>query len=281
MRFHLKIICKVIVLILFFLYTPFFDGLRELIKNSHFLDLLVVKQATTTEEFSLKKQLNVFSIPSQATDDKVIEETISTANTPISVPQIDSQTNKKKIYIYDTHQSEEYMDGKTVLDGAKLLGELLKEHGYEVIVETNSFSDYMKDHGLDYNDSYLVSSNFLNDILVNYGPFDLIIDFHRDAVPRESSYVNLNGTNYARMMFVVGNLSGRSDETQALAKSLYDNIEQIQPGIMKKTMIREAYYNQEMSDNMILIEVGSDHNTFEEVESSVEVLASGINQYLS
>ena len=32
---------------------------------------------------------------------------------------------------------------------------------------------------------------------------------------------------------------------------------------------------------MILIEVGSDHNTFEEVESSVEVLASGINQYLS
>ena len=101
MRFHLKIICKVIVLILFFLYTPFFDGLRELIKNSHFLDLLVVKQATTTEEFSLKKQLNVFSIPSQATDDKVIEETISTANTPISNTRssVHRQTRKKYTFM--------------------------------------------------------------------------------------------------------------------------------------------------------------------------------------
>ena len=51
-------------------------------------------------------------------------------------------------------------------------------------METNSFSDYMKANGLNYNDSYLVSSNFLSDVLVDYGPFDLIIDFHRDAVPQ-------------------------------------------------------------------------------------------------
>ena len=60
-------------------------------------------------------------------------------------------------------------------------------------METNSFADYMKANGLNYNDSYLVSANFLSDVLVNYGPFDLIIDFHRDAVPRESSYVTIDG----------------------------------------------------------------------------------------
>ena len=83
------------------------------------------------------------------------------------------------------------------------------------------------------------------------------------------------------MMFVIGGLSGRSDETQALAQTLYDKIEQIQPGIMKQTMTREAYYNQQMSENMILIEVGTNNNTFEEVENSVGVLAEGIDAYLN
>lgn len=118
-------------------------------------------------------------------------------------------------------------------------------------------------------------------MLVNYGPFDLIIDFHRDAVPRESSYVTIDGKDYARMMFVVGGLSANSEQTKQISQTLYDNIEQIQPGIMKKTMVREAYYNQEMSEHMILVEVGSDNNTFSEVRNSVEVLAEGITVYLS
>lgn len=281
MRIRIKIVFKFILLIIFLFYTPFFEGMRQLIDQSHFLNMLVVKQETKTESFSLKTQLNVLSLPRQEDRDIVVEQTISTADSPASIPQIeDEDETVKKIYIYDTHQSEEYLEGKTVLDGAMKLGTLLKEKGYDVVVETNSFSDYMKKNGLNYNDSYQVSANFLNDMLVNEGPFDLIIDFHRDAVPRENSFVTIDGKNYARMMFVIGGLSGRSDETQALAQTLYDKIEQIQPGIMKQTMTREAYYNQQMSEHMILIEVGTNNNTFEEVENSVHVLADGIDAYL-
>ena len=35
----------------------------------------------------------------------------------------------------------------------------VEKAGIDVIVETNSFSDYMKANGLNYNDSYLVSAN--------------------------------------------------------------------------------------------------------------------------
>ena len=45
-------------------------------------------------------------------------------------------------------------------------------------------------------------------------------------------------------------------------------------------MTREAYYNQDMSDKMLLIEVGSDNNTFDEVKNSVDILALGIAQIL-
>ncbi len=282
MRNSLKIVLKLAVLILFLWCTPFLDGMRQLIEDSHFLNLFVVRQESNTQSFSLKSQLNVLSLPKQeGHDDSALQQTISTFDEPISVPQIeDKTTDKKRIYIYDTHQSEEYLDDKTVLDGAKLLGSLLEEKGYEVVVETNSFASYMKDNGLNYNDSYQVSANFLNDVLVNYGPFDLIIDFHRDAVPRESSYVTINGKSYARMMFVVGGLSQHSAQSKEISETLYDNIEQLQPGIMKTTMVREAYYNQDMSEHMILVEVGSNNNTFEEVENSIALLASGIDVYL-
>ena len=45
-------------------------------------------------------------------------------------------------------------------------------------------------------------------------------------------------------------------------------------------MVREAYFNHDVSTNMVLIEVGSDHTTFEEVENSTELLAKAIVQYL-
>ena len=256
--------------------------MRQLIEESSFLNLLVVRQEVSVDDFSLKNQLNVMSVPQEEEEEgNVSESTIFTSKQP-STPAVKERVpGQKRVYIYDTHQSEEYLGGKTVLDGAKLLGEQLQEAGVEVFVETNSFSDYMKQNGLDYNDSYLVSYNFLNDVLADYGPFDLIIDFHRDAVPRESSFVTLEGKDYAKMMFVIGGLNGHAEHSEQLCQTLYDKIEQVQPGIMKKTMVREAYYNQQVNENMVLIEVGSNNSTFEEVSNSVDVLAQGLIAYLS
>lgn len=282
MRAGFKIVMKLGVIGGFLFCTPFFDGMRQLIEESSFLNLLVVRQEVSVDDFSLKNQLNVMSVPQEEEEEgNVSESTIFTSKQP-SAPAVKERVpGQKRVYIYDTHQSEEYLGGKTVLDGAKLLGEQLQEAGVEVFVETNSFSDYMKQNGLNYNDSYLVSYNFLNDVLADYGPFDLIIDFHRDAVPRESSFVTLEGKDYAKMMFVIGGLNGHVEHSEQLCQTLYDKIEQVQPGIMKKTMVREAYYNQQVNENMVLIEVGSNNSTFEEVRNSVDVLAQGLIAYLS
>lgn len=282
MRAGFKITMKLGMIGAFLFCTPFFDGMRQLIEESSFLNLLVVRQEVSVSDFSLKHQLNVMSVPQEEGDtENVQESTIFTSEKP-SAPAVNERTaGQKRVYIYDTHQSEEYLGGKTVLDGAKLLGEQLKEAGVEVFVETHSFADYMKKNGLNYNDSYLVSYNFLNDVLADYGPFDLIIDFHRDAVPRESSYVTLDGKDYARMMFVIGGLNGHLEQSEQLCQTIYDKIEQIRPGIMKTTMVREAYYNQEVNENMVLIEVGSNNSTFEEVSNSISVLAQGLISYLS
>ena len=166
MRAGFKITMKLGMIGAFLFCTPFFDGMRQLIEESSFLNLLVVRQEVSVSDFSLKHQLNVMSVPQEEGDtENVQESTIFTSEKP-SAPAVNERTaGEKRVYIYDTHQSEEYLGGKTVLDGAKLLGEQLKEAGVEVFVETHSFADYMKENGLNYNDSYLVSYNFLNDCM--------------------------------------------------------------------------------------------------------------------
>lgn len=120
----------------------------------------------------------------------------------------------------------------------------------------------------------------MNDALVNYGGFDLIIDLHRDAIPREVSYLKSNGKTYAKMMPVIGGLSKNADVIKKNSSTLSDIIDSKVHGIMRSTMVREAYYNQSVSDRMMLIECGGDVNPFDEVKNSMEVLADGIYDYL-
>ena len=192
-----------------------------------------------------------------------------------------TKKNGKKIYIYNTHQSEEYQGDKTVMDAATVLAEQLISYGYEVIVETNDFTKYCNEQGLTYNDLYMVSNKFLNDALVKYGGFDLIIDLHRDSVPREYTYVTIDGVSYAKTMMVIGGAAKYAQSSTQISKTITDNVNQIKNGIMKSVFTREgAYYNQYVCEGIVLMECGSENNTFEEVTNSIQVVAKGIHKMM-
>jgi len=186
----------------------------------------------------------------------------------------------KKIYIYNTHQTEKYQTN-TVMDGARYLKELLEDKGYNVVFEETSFDQYKKDNQMDLTETYPTSRVFLNTNSNQYGPFDLIIDFHRDALSRENSYVVIDGVSYAKMMLVIGGSSGKVESVSYNSRMLREAVTKIKEGIMRSDFFRnEAIYNQDYSDNMLLIEVGGNTNTFEEVKHSLEVLAQAIDNCL-
>lgn len=191
-----------------------------------------------------------------------------------------NNANNKSIYIYSTHQKEKYLDGKTVVDGSHYLAELLREKGYEVVVEDRNLSKELSDRKLSYDQSYLISRGAINDALIEHQGFDLMIDFHRDSIPRNTSYIKDSEKNYAKLMIVLGSLSSHFNKIHSNAKTLYDKTNQIQNGIMKNILVREAYYNQDVSENMLLIEVGSDNNYYQEVKNSIEILAKAIDEMM-
>lgn len=186
----------------------------------------------------------------------------------------------KSIYLYSTHQKENYKDKNTVMEASHLLAEFLRQKGFEVVVEERDFTSELNALNLNYNQSYRISRNAINDAMVKHGGFDLLIDFHRDSIPRNSAFIEANGKSYAKMMIVLGGLSDHFLEIQKKAVTLLDKTNAQVHGIMKNILVREAYYNQDIHENMLLIEVGGDESMYEEVTNSVEILANAIDEMM-
>lgn len=217
------------------------------------------------------------SSPSKA---QVINAIDNSNQVTASYQNMESKVVKdKKIHIYNTHQGEEY-DGYNVVLGANYLKDCLSSQGYQCDVESNDFEGYKAVYNIAYNKSYSVSKMYLEQSIQSNGGYDLIIDFHRDSISKELSTINHNGKSYAKIMFVVGKSSGKFDAVNQLSQQLSDIANTIVPKISRGVYVKQSHYNQGTSDNMVLIEVGAQSNTKEEIQATVEVIASAIGKYL-
>lgn len=217
------------------------------------------------------------SSPSKA---QVINAIDNSNQVTASYQNMESKVVKdKKIHIYNTHQGEEY-NGYNVVLGANYLKDCLSSQGYQCDVESNDFEGYKAVHNIAYNKSYSVSKMYLEQSIQSNGGYDLIIDFHRDSISKELSTINHNGKSYAKIMFVVGKSSGKFDAVNQLSQQLSDIANSIVPKISRGVYVKQSHYNQGTSDNMVLIEVGAQSNTKEEIQATVEVIASAIGKYL-
>ena len=188
------------------------------------------------------------------------------------------------VYIYNTHQSEAYSDGKTVLDSSKYFKEELKKYKVETVVEESNIPEFMRVNNLNYNRSYYASSFFIKDALSKY-TFSLIIDLHRDAIKYDASTTSINGKKYARVLFVIGGKNKNyklnysvADKINKKIKSKYSKLSR---GIVVKNSVgNNNIYNQDLNRDMILIEIGSNENSYNEIKNTIDLLAPIIGEYL-
>lgn len=281
MKTNFKIFFKCIGIIFFLSITPFFHGMIQTfqLKNINFFHYNIHHNSNELVQ-SVKKNLNVLTYNSNVNInyEKINFETTTDINEvkePMVLPKRD-----KRVYIYSTHQKENYLDGETVMDAAVELGKTLETYGIEVVLETNDFTQYAKSNNISYDKFYNISNKFIADAFATYGHFDSIIDLHRDSIPRNSTFITNAGIDYAKMMFVVGGLSKNVNAVTANSTTLTDIINKKVYGIMRTVMTKQSYYNQFMNEKMVLIELGSNNNTFKEVKNSIDYLAKGISEMI-
>ena len=197
-----------------------------------------------------------------------------------SLTSTKSSGNGKSIYIYNTHQKEEYQS-QSVKEGSKYLMNLLDNRGYDVTYETNDFEVYRVKNNMKYNQAYAVSQKYILKELSNNNTYDLIIDFHRDSISRNLAVLNYDGKSYAKVMFVVGKGSENYENVKKESKILSDMINDKIPKLSRGIYVKTNHYNQGLADNMILLEVGSSTNTYEEVTNTLNILSLVIDEYLN
>lgn len=201
--------------------------------------------------------------------------------------------NDPIIYIYNTHQKEKYhsnyMNGYNisvgVFEASKMLKEYLKKYGIEAIVEEDDVESKLHSLNWKYGYSYRVSRMFLEDTYKEYPSLKYFIDIHRDSSKYEKTTTEINGEKYARLLFVIGLDNKDYELNMKMANKLRQLIEDYNKdlfrGIMKKSGKGvNGIYNQDFNPNTILIEVGGQYNSIEEVNNTLKVLAKILSEYI-
>lgn len=197
---------------------------------------------------------------------------------------------KPLIYIFSTHPTETFKNDNSIVNNVEpniksvsfVLKEKLENEGIDVIVEEASIPAFLEEHNYDYNQSYTASRYYLEKAYQEHPNISLIIDLHRDGVDYQYSVTTIDNKKYARIMFVVGlnrnNYQKSLDISNKMISYLNENFHGISRGLFTN---KNASFNQDFNDNMILIELGGNNNQLSEVLNSVDVLAQTIKGYIN
>lgn len=213
----------------------------------------------------------------------------------IKNPVTEKNTEKTpRVYIYNSHQGENYsmktLEPYNITPSVMMASYLLREHlnkaGIPTIVEETNINEYMKTKGWNHARSYDASREFVANTLKKYPDLELIIDLHRDALPHDTSTITIGEKNYAKVLFIIGLNNKAYESNLSLATTISDKINgkfpKLSRGIMKKQGATvNGRYNQDLNPNMILMEVGANENTIDEVQNTIEAIANIITEKLN
>ena len=249
-------------------------------------DTLKKHQNIIDIDFLLKYALNI-----DFKDKK--EEIVNSKDDIDKEKNIIKEDNKPIVYIYNTHQDEKYlsnyMNGYNistgVLQASKILKEYLREYNIESIVEEDSVTEKLHSLNWKYGYSYKVSRMFLESAFNDNPSLNYFIDLHRDSSKYEATTTEINGEKYARILFVIGLDNQNYEPNLEMANKLKERIvlynEGLFRGIMKKSGKGvNGIYNQDFNPNCILIEVGGQYNSIEEVDNTLKMLAKILKEYI-
>lgn len=197
------------------------------------------------------------------------------------------------VYIYNTHQSEKYTLNNsepyniipTVMTTSYMLKEKLSEYNIESIVEESRVNEVLKKNNWKYASSYKVTRTFLEKAKKEYPSLKFYIDVHRDSVKRSITTKEINNVSYARVMFILGLENENYEKNSKVIEYLNNEIEKKYPGLSrgiykKKGPGVNGVYNQDFSENCILIEFGGSYNTIDEVYNTVEAIGQILGKYI-
>ena len=191
------------------------------------------------------------------------------------------EENPPKIYLYNTHQTEEYQSSElleftikpTVMINNYILEDIFNRNGLQTIVEERSIKEMLNNNNWKYSSSYKASRIYLEDTYKSNPSLEYFIDLHRDSLPHNKTYISIEGKDYAKIMFLVGLENPNYEKNLLLMEKINNKLNEYYPGLSKGILKKggegvNGIYNQDFNKNVLLVEMGGYENTTTEVLNS-------------
>lgn len=223
------------------------------------------------------------------------EEYISLDNLLYKDLSVNKNTDGPQILIYHTHSQESFVDSvpgdpATTIVGAgeKLAALLEEEYGFRVLHHTGEYDVENRDY------AYTNALPAIEQILEENPTIEVVIDLHRDEMQEGKKLViDLQGRPTARFMFFNGMsyIRGKGDISYLENPYIQDNLafsfqaqvaaNEYYPGIARKIYLKAYRYNMHLKAKSMLIELGAQTNTVEEIMNACDPLAHIISIVLN
>ncbi|MBQ2935207.1 MAG: stage II sporulation protein P [Lachnospiraceae bacterium] len=208
---------------------------------------------------------------------------------------VDLEAEGPQILIYHTHSQEAFADSvegdasTTIVGAGEKLAKLLsEEYGFKVMHHTGEYDVENRDY------AYSNSLPEIERILEENPSIEVVIDLHRDEMQEgKKLLMDLQGRPTARFMFFDGMsyIRNKGEITYLENPYIQDNLafsfqaqvtaNQYYPGIARKIYLKAYRYNLHLCPKSILIELGAQTNTVEEIMNACDPLAHIISIVLN
>ncbi|WP_299089040.1 stage II sporulation protein P [uncultured Metabacillus sp.] len=232
----------------------------------------------------------------QVAEEKLSERQNSeTDQKPVANPE------HKTVFIYQSHSWESFLpllkdannsneaissdERVNVIGLGSRLAENLMKRGIGVIHDKTNMTQELHKKGWKSTRAYTVSGEIVEEAAAaKNANLDYFIDIHRDSARRHITTKTINGKNYARVYFVVGKEHENYLENLDVAKTFHQRLEAKYPGISRGVFLKSksdgnGVYNQDVSNNAMLLEVGGVDNNLEELERTIDVFSDILADY--
>lgn len=202
----------------------------------------------------------------------------------------EEKNNPPIIYIYNTHQTEKYLSSDesfkpTVMHAAKYLNEQFNKNDLSSVFENRSINELLVENNWSYGSSYKVSRKYIEEAYKENNTIKYFFDIHRDAGSHTYTTLCIENKCYAKILFLIGLENPNYLENQLYAEELHKRLNEKVSGISKGILQKQGkkvngVYNQDFSPRAILIELGGENNTIEEVYNTLNVLSEVLIDYI-
>ena len=207
---------------------------------------------------------------------------------------IDKEGKGPQILLYHTHSMEGFSDSRmgkeedTIVGAGEILAEYLRGYGFEVLHHKGKYDVESRDY------AYSNALPEVEQILKDNPEIKVVIDLHRDAVAEGTKLVtDIQGKETAKVMFFNGLGRTKSQGEISYLKNPYlqENLafsfqmkkacDEYYPGFARNIYLRAYRYNMHLCPKTLLVELGAQTNTKEEIVNALEPLAHVLNIVLA